>query len=335
MTKSKAKHAPTVSVLAYKQVDAERVVDQLAGKFVHVAKRNETVKFMMDEMPDAKIRLMKMAANSLDAPEESIVQLLQTPQDERVEAVGRLLERVPKPSLMEHFQLGFFKTTEEFLEAFAKKHNSDATTDDLKPAKPTERSRAWYAKKGDKQKKTRVIEKDGKVNVGLAASLFLSALNTGTFKFHIPFDGKSNKKTKNSWATILALQECSSGNLKITEKQMKSIDQSQSENSLEISAVGLAIPDDAVFDVDAEIEAEEAEDEDEAAPTIEDMEEEEEEQEDEEEEEEEKPAPKATKSGKKKKRDQQQAQKSAKKPKKQAKASVADDDAYDFATDFK
>ena len=39
MATNKSKHAPTVSVLAYKQVDAQRVVEQLAGKFVHVAKR--------------------------------------------------------------------------------------------------------------------------------------------------------------------------------------------------------------------------------------------------------------------------------------------------------
>ena len=35
----KKKVVPTISVVAYTQVDADRVVEQLAGKFVHVAKR--------------------------------------------------------------------------------------------------------------------------------------------------------------------------------------------------------------------------------------------------------------------------------------------------------
>ena len=78
VTASSSASVPTAVVVAYRQIDADRTIEQLAGKFVHVAKSaNESSAEMLDEMPDAKIRLLSTTANSLDCPEESVLQLLQ------------------------------------------------------------------------------------------------------------------------------------------------------------------------------------------------------------------------------------------------------------------
>jgi hypothetical protein len=275
-------------------------------------RNDETVDEMLEEMPNAKVRVLQMTANALDAPEESILQVLQTPREERVVAVGKILQRVPKPVLMEQFKVPFFKTTEEFLESYAKKNSSFEGSGLSGSSKTT----GWFGKKGARVQKSRVVAANGTVNVPFAASMFLSAMDTGTHKFHTPFDNKLIAKGGNSWAKLLGSKKHGCSDLNIVETQMKSIEQSDAGASLEVSVASSVIPDkDAVFDIDAEIEAAQ-EEEPPAKPDKRKRQRE------------------AAESKPKKKKVETKKQKPRASSKKVAKKQSDDSDAYDFASDF-
>jgi len=116
--------APTVGVIGYAHVGAEKVIEALQGKFVHVCKMEEEIEQMQSACPDAKIRLLGEAAVIADtnATWGMLPSVICNVVPDPVVALQSLYDRCEPLLLMKAFQIPRFTDLAEFTEHANKKY---------------------------------------------------------------------------------------------------------------------------------------------------------------------------------------------------------------------